>query len=159
MDFHEEWKDDYESTSMTNKTGGFNVASQGLSNNLNQSISHIGTYFFKIHCNIVLPFTPRPFWRFLSCSFIYSDFESTPTFFYFDYMPCPSQSSRLNHPDYIRWTVQTVKLFASLLVPNIRLRILFSNTLSLRSSLNVRDHASHPYSTNGNLIVLYILIF
>ena len=37
--------------------------------------------------------------------------------------------------------------------------ILFSNTLSLRSSLNVRDHASQPYSTTGNIIVLYILIF
>ena len=24
-------------------------------------------------------------------------------------MPCPSQSSWLNHPDYIRWTVQTMK--------------------------------------------------
>ena len=25
---------------------------------------------------------------------------------------------------------------------------------SLRSSLNVRDHVSHPYSTTGNIIVL-----
>ena len=41
----------------------------------------------------------------------------------------------------------------------IRLRILFSNILSLHSSLNVRDHVSHPYSTTGNIIVLYILIF
>ena len=24
-------------------------------------------------------------------------------------MPCPSQSSRFNHPDYIRWTVQNMK--------------------------------------------------
>ena len=39
--------------------------------------------------------------------------------------------------------------------PNICLRILFSNTLSLDSSLNVRDHASQPYSTTGNIIVLY----
>jgi hypothetical protein len=43
--------------------------------------------------------------------------------------------------------------------PNIYLRILFSNILSLHSSLNVRDHASQPYSTIGNIIVLYILIF
>ena len=50
-------------------------------------------------------------------------------------------------------------LFSSLLGPNIRLRILFSNTLSLDSSLNVRDHVSQPYSTTGNIIVLYILIF
>ena len=48
---------------------------------------------------------------------------------------------------------------SSLLGPNIRLRILFSNTLSLDSSLNVRDYVSHPYSTTGNIIVIYILIF
>ena len=81
-------------------------------------------------------------------------------------MPCPSQSSRFNHSDYIRWTVQTMKFlivepspFSSLLGPNIRLRILFSNIHSLDSSLNVRDHVSQPYSTTGNIIVLYILIF
>ena len=33
------------------------------------------------------------------------------------------------------------------------------NTLSLCSSLNVRDHVSQPYSTTGNITVLYILIF
>ena len=43
--------------------------------------------------------------------------------------------------------------------PNIHLRILFSNTLCLRSSLNVRCHASQSYSATGNIIVLYILIF
>ena len=49
--------------------------------------------------------------------------------------------------------------FSPLLDPNIRLRILFSNTLSLDSSINVRDHVSQPYNTTGNIIVLYILIF
>ena len=39
---------------------------------------------------------------------------------------------------------------------NVRLRILFSNTLSLHSSLNIRDHVSLPYSTTGNIIVLYM---
>ena len=33
------------------------------------------------------------------------------------------------------------------------------NTLSLDSSLNVRDLVSQTYSTTGNNIVLYILIF
>ena len=33
-----------------------------------------------------------------------------------------------------------------------------SNALSLQSSLNVKDHVSQPYSTTGNIIVLYILI-
>ena len=48
--------------------------------------------------------------------------------------------------------------FSSLLGPNNRLRILFSNTLSLRSSLNVGDHASQPYSTTGNNIPLSLFI-
>jgi hypothetical protein len=41
---------------------------------------------------------------------------------------------------------------------NILLSILFSNTLSLCSSLNVRDQVSHPYRTTGKIIVLYIVI-
>jgi hypothetical protein len=36
---------------------------------------------------------------------------------------------------------------------------LLSNTLSLCSSLNVRDQVSHPYRSTGKFIVLYILIF
>jgi hypothetical protein len=43
--------------------------------------------------------------------------------------------------------------FSSLLGPKIHLRILFSNTLSLHSSLNVRDHASQPYSTDIRTIL------
>jgi hypothetical protein len=48
---------------------------------------------------------------------------------------------------------------SSLFGPNIPLSTLFSNTLSLRSSLNVRDQVSHPYRTTGKIIVLYILTF
>jgi hypothetical protein len=43
---------------------------------------------------------------------------------------------------------------SSLFSPNILL-----NTLSLCSSLNVRDQVPHPYRTTGRIIVLYILIF
>ena len=43
--------------------------------------------------------------------------------------------------------------------PNILLNTLFSNTLSLRSSLNVRDQVSHPYKTTGKIIITYIFIF
>jgi hypothetical protein len=43
--------------------------------------------------------------------------------------------------------------------PNTLLNTLFSNTLSLRSSLNVSDQVSHPYKTTGKIIFLYILIF
>jgi hypothetical protein len=48
----------------------------------------------------------------------------------------------------------TSSLFGSnILIP------LFSDTLSLCSSLNVRVKVSHPHKTTGKIIVLYILIF
>jgi hypothetical protein len=34
----------------------------------------------------------------------------------------------------------------------------FSNTLSLRSSLNVGDQVSHPYKTTGKIIVLFLIL-
>jgi len=46
----------------------------------------------------------------------------------------------------------------SLLVPNILLNNLFSNTLSLSTTLNMSDQVSHPYKTTGKITVLYILI-
>jgi hypothetical protein len=48
---------------------------------------------------------------------------------------------------------------SSLLGPNILLRTLFSNTLSLCSSLSVRDQVLHPYKTTGRITVLYMLTF
>ena len=45
---------------------------------------------------------------------------------------------------------------SSLLGPNILLNTLFSDILSLRSSLHVSDQVSHPYKTTGKIIVLYI---
>jgi hypothetical protein len=47
---------------------------------------------------------------------------------------------------------------SSLFGPNILLSTLLSVTLSLCSSLNVRDQAPHPYRTTGKFVVLYILI-
>ena len=46
---------------------------------------------------------------------------------------------------------------SSLLGPNILLNTLFSNTLSLRSSLNVGDQVWHPFKATGKILVLYIL--
>jgi hypothetical protein len=43
--------------------------------------------------------------------------------------------------------------------PNILLTTLFSNTLSLYTSLNVRHQVSHPYKTTGRIMVLCILTF
>ena len=49
-------------------------------------------------------------------------------------------------------------LTSSLVGPNILLNTLFSNTLSLRSSLNDCDQVSHPYKTTGKVIFLYIIV-
>jgi hypothetical protein len=46
-----------------------------------------------------------------------------------------------------------------LIDPNMLLSTLFSNTLSLCSSLNVRDQVTHPYKTISRIMVLYILTF
>jgi hypothetical protein len=48
---------------------------------------------------------------------------------------------------------------SSLVGPNILLRTLFSNTLSLCSSLSVTDQVSHPYKTSGRITLLYVLTF
>jgi hypothetical protein len=69
---------------------------------------------------------------------------------------------RFDHLHNIGWGVQIIKLLtitSSLLGPNILLNTLFSNTLSLRSSLNVSDQVSHPYKITGKIIVLWIVIF
>jgi hypothetical protein len=42
-------------------------------------------------------------------------------------------------------------VISSVLCPNISLSTLFSNTLSLCSSLNVRDHLSHLYKQLAEL--------
>ena len=47
---------------------------------------------------------------------------------------------------------------SSLLGPNILLNTLFSNTVSLHSSLNVSNQVSHSYKTTGKIIVLYIFL-
>ena len=36
--------------------------------------------------------------------------------------------------------------------------VIYGCPFSLHSSLKVREHVSQPYSTTGNIIVLYILI-
>jgi hypothetical protein len=69
------------------------------------------------------------------------------------------------HPHNSWWGVQIIKLLlrrflhspvtSSLLGQNILLNILFSNTLSLRSSLNDSDQVSHPYKTTGKIMFLY----
>ena len=84
------------------------------------------------------------------------------------YMPHTPHSSWFYHSHNNGWAVQIISsslccflhspVTPSLLGPNI-LNTLWSNTLSLRSSLNVNDQVSHTYQTTGKIIVLFILIF
>ena len=92
-------------------------------------------------------------------------------------LPCPIRATCPAHLILLDFTTRTIygkeyrslssslctflhfPVTSSLLRPNTLLNTLFSNTLSLRSSLNVSDQFSHPYRTAGNIIVLYILIF
>jgi hypothetical protein len=46
--------------------------------------------------------------------------------------------------------------FVTLLLPSLVRPTPFSNTLSLRSSLNMRDQVSHPHKTTDKVTVLYI---
>jgi hypothetical protein len=84
------------------------------------------------------------------------------------YMPCSSHTPWLDHSNFTWRRVQVIKFPIMQFSPTsghfISLRSkyspqsLFSNTLSLCSSLNVRDQVSRPYRTTGKIIVLYILI-
>ena len=128
---------------------------------------HTPSLFLKIHLNIFLPSTPG-----LPSSLFPSGFPTKTL-----YMPllslihhtCPAQLILL---DFITQTIlgryrslsSSLCSFlhslaiSSLLGPNILLNTLFSNTLSLCSSINVSNQVSHPYKTTGKIIVVYILI-
>ena len=77
------------------------------------------------------------------------------------YMLRPSHSCRFYHPNNIGWGVQIIKFLifsflhfpvtSSLLGPNILLSALFSNTLILRSFLNLSDQISHPSKQQAKL--------
>ena len=121
------------------------------------------SHFLKIHLNIILPLTPgSPKWslshRFPHQHPIYAS-------------PLPHTTTCHSHLILLDFITQTIlgeeyRLLSSsfcsflhslvtlsLLGPNIILNTLFSNILNLRSSLNVSDQVSHPYTTTGKIIV------
>jgi hypothetical protein len=83
-------------------------------------------------------------------------------------IPYPSHSYQLDHLNYIWWGVQIIKpllcsflpspITSYLLRPNIIVNTLFSNTLSLRSSLYVSNHVSHPYNTTDKILLIFIFL-
>ena len=148
--------------------GGLMPHSQGLSNNPytepNQPNYSHWYLSLKVHSNIFLLSKPRPHERSLSYRFTSKNFEGTSTFFHSDYMTRPSQSSRLNHltilgEPYKLWSSSLWSLlhspFSPLLGPNIRLRILFSTTLNLHSSLKCKRPCPHTYSTTIAILSFY----
>ena len=108
--------------------------------------------------SIILPSTPG-----FPTKTLYASLHSPP---HMCYKPCPSHSSWFDNTNNIWYKSLSSSLFcflhspvsSSLWSPNF-LNTLFSNTLSLRSFLNVSNQVSCPYKTTGKIIVLYILIF
>ena len=119
-------------------------------------------HFLKIHLNIILPTTPGSSKWHHSLRFPLQN----PLYAYpvphTRYMPRPSHSSRFDHLNDIGWRVQIIKFLnvkfsafpCYLLGPYILLSTLLSNTLNLRSSLNMSDQVSRPYEKTGKIIVL-----
>jgi len=115
-------------------------------------------HFLQIHFIITFPPTPGssfpqvspPKILYTTCSahLIVLDLI-TRTIFGEEYMSLSSSSGSVLHSPGT----------SSLWGPNNLPSTLFSDILSLRSSLYVGDHDSHPYKTKGKFIVLYFSIF
>jgi hypothetical protein len=84
------------------------------------------------------------------------------------YIPCPFHLPWPDHSNYTWRRVQVIKFLikqfsptspvtSPLIGPNILLGTLFSNTLSLCSSLNVTGQVSLPYRTKGKIFTNHIV--
>jgi hypothetical protein len=111
----------------------------------------------KVHLNIILPFTSGSSKWFFTSGFPTNPLSSpyaphAPPISFFSISP-PAQywvrNTDHSAPHHVPFNHSPVT--SSLLCPNILLNTLFSNTLSLRSPLNVSDQVSHPYKTSAEL--------
>ena len=114
---------------------------------------HLPSHFLKIHFNVILP---SQFWSSkwsLSLMFPHQNPVYTSPLPHTCCMPGPCHSSRFYRPNNTEWAVQILSsllssflhspISSSLLDPTILLSTLFSNTLSLRSSLNMRKYGCY----------------
>jgi len=131
---------------------------------------HIPTpHYLKIRLNIIFPSTPgSPKWSFPSdfpIKTLYRPLLSPIRATCPDHLILLDFITRKILGEQYRSLTSSVCSFlhspvtSSLLGTNILLNTLFSNTLGLRSTLNVSDQVSHPYTATGKIIFLYILIF
>jgi hypothetical protein len=102
-------------------------------------------YFPRIHSNITFSSTPRSSELSLPFKFTDQNFVYVSHLFCTCYIHCSSHTP---------WFDQSKNIW-SLLGPSILLNTLFLNTLSLYSSLNVRDQVSHSYKTQVFLIYIF----
>ena len=81
------------------------------------SIHASTSLFLKIHLNIILPSRSASSKRSLPFRFPHQNPVYTSPLPRTYYIPCPSHSSRLDHPNNIRWTVHNNKLLIVLFFP------------------------------------------
>ena len=126
-----------------------------------QSSPYPTSHFQKVHLNIILLCMPGSSKWSLSLRFPDKNPVYTSPLPDTCYMPRPYHLSRFDDPKILDEQYRSLSsslcsflhspVTSSLLGPNILLNTIFSNTLSLSSSLNVSDQVSHTYKKQAKL--------